>query len=386
MASTHKTFDVAIWCAPADLPSARDCARHLRRLNLRVAVRHNGAAVTRRNVTPQSDRSPARVDLALVGGRSAPAWLDGPPLLDLPSPDVVCLAGDVTPADARQIARAVRTRTLDMRLADRHRWRTLGAHLVDAGRGAETAIDPRFGLAPAQLQHATIESYDHIAAQFADRWFDHPPERELDLFLQQLRPRSRVLDAGCGPGHHARLISLAWHDVVAVDLSDGMLRQARRRVPSIRSMKMNLAALTFAAGTFDAIWCAAAILHIPREHLAAVLRGFRRVLAPGGLLGLNFQVGRDSELVQRGRDHRFFEYYADAAPIAACVERAGFTIDAEVYGETTRNTHDLDLTLKWSTLYARAGLYLSAGISRTPRSPFRIARQRSSSVSLHARK
>src|SRR5262249_42846779 len=85
--------------------------------------------------------------------------------------------------------------------------------------------------------------------------------------------------------------------------------------------------------------------------LTHVLENFLRVLTPSGTLGLNFQVGRRSELVQRGHDRRFFEYY-ESAEVAALLERVGFSVDETVYGETTRNTHELDLILKWSTIYA----------------------------------
>ena len=127
--------------------------------------------------------------------------------------------------------------------------------------------------------------------------------------------------------------------MVGIDLSDGMLDQARRRVPSIHVLKMDLAELTFGAAEFDAIWCAAAILHIPREYLSRVLRGFSRTLKPGGMLALNFQVGRQSELVQRGVDERFFEYYADASEVTQVLRSVGFSVANGLYGETPRNTH-----------------------------------------------
>jgi ubiquinone/menaquinone biosynthesis C-methylase UbiE len=132
-----------------------------------------------------------------------------------------------------------------------------------------------------------------------------------------------------------------------------MLDQARRRVRSIHTMKMSIEALNFADSALDAVWCAATILHIPRENLFGVLNGFRRVLKPGGILALNFQVGRPSELVQRQLDRRFFEYYQDSSQVSRLLRAAGFCVEAAIYGETKRNTHDLDITLKWITLSAR---------------------------------
>ena len=112
---------------------------------------------------------------------------------------------------------------------------------------------------------------------------------------------------------------------------------------------------------FDGIWCAAMAIHVSREDLDALLRGFRRVLRPTGVLGINMQIGRPSEVVEYGRDMRFFEYYRNSEELEAIVRRAGFDLVATDYGETSRNTHELDLTLRWSTLIVRPA---SAGMVR----------------------
>jgi SAM-dependent methyltransferase len=321
MASTHRTFDVAVWSTAADLALRQQLTRRLVGAGWRVRVLSGEQA---------SLAADARVSLALVGGGTPAGW-----------------AADTLTARATEHG--------------------LLQRLSAAARAAETVVDVRSPLGAAHLYRTTTVSYDAIAEQFADQWFDHPPERELQHFLRQLRPRSRVLDAGCGPGHHAALIARSGHDVVGVDLSAGMLRQCRLRAGRVRTARMNLEALQFGNGAFDAVWCAAAILHVPRERLPRVLNGFRRVLRPGGLLGLNFQVGRRSELVERGPDRRFFEYYAGPGDVAWQLEAAGFTVQSALFGQTRRNTHALDLTLKWSTLYALAGDGLDARVGKQDR-------------------
>lgn len=297
----------------------------------------------------------ARVNLTVLSRRSAEAWLaestSWRTLLFNPA-TVVLVADDFASGDLKRLSRSLPGRVWSVRESLGGDWRRFCESLLEAAFPAETDIEARFRLHPSNLLRSTIASYEQIAELFAERWFDHPPQHELDMFVRQLGPRSRVLDAGCGPGHHARIIRDAGHDVVGIDLSDGMLDQARRRAPSIHVLKMDLAELTFGAAEFDAIWCAAAILHIPREHLSRVLRGFARTLKPGGMLALNFQVGRQSELVQHGVDERFFEYYADASEVTQVLRSVGFSVANDLYGETPRNTHGLDMVLKWSTLYA----------------------------------
>ena len=316
MASTQRTFDVALWSAPIDHSQAQQVVLQLVRAGWRVRLLDGEQPL------PAAD---ARVSLALVGDSSSSERAPG-------------------------MFAASSGHDLLKRLAA-------------AARAAETLVDVRSPLGAAYLCRSTIASYDAIAEQFADQWFAHPPQRELEHFLRRLRPQSRVLDAGCGPGHHAELIVRAGHDVVGIDLSKGMLRQCKLRTSTVRTAQMSFEALRFRDGAFDAIWCAAAILHVPRERLLHVLQGFRRVLRLGGLLGLNFQVGRHSELVERGLDRRFFEYYADAGTVIRQLEAAGFTIASALYGETCRNTHALDLTLKWSTLFALVSEGLNGRVS-----------------------
>jgi ubiquinone/menaquinone biosynthesis C-methylase UbiE len=360
MASTNRTFDVAVWFSPADAPLASACARHLAHHQLRVTLVPWHAGNGGQAVVGPVFEPPARASVTVIAARGVSAWLETPPITapGLAAHPFTLLAPGLGAGDATQLQRCLPGRVWDLRAAweDDVVWRALSSSLLTAGAAHETQVEPRSSLTVSNLQRMTIRSYDAIAEKFAEHWFDHPPQRELEQFLQRLRPDSTVLDAGCGPGHHAKALADAGHAVIAIDLSEAMLAQARRRVQSVRLLRMNLQALRFGNNTFDAIWCAAAVHHVPRERLLPVLRGFRRVLKPGGLLGLNVQVGRRSEIVERQLDRRFFEYHAHPRELADVLNAAGFFIEAALHGESRRNTHDLNMVLRWSTLYARSRL------------------------------
>ena len=213
-------------------------------------------------------------------------------------------------------------------------------------------LRPRPAFTADPMKAATVESYDTIAAQFAGVWTEHPPLAAIEKLLALIPAGSTILDAGCGPGHHSRYLARRGHDVMGVDLSEEMLGIARRSFFPLRFIRMDIEHLQFTT-RFDAVWCAAAAMHVPRERMPALLRNFRAVLRPRGVLGLNLQVGRPSEVVCFGADQRFFEYYAGQDEIAAMVRQAGFEVLDTDQGETTRNTHAAPLTLRWITLYAR---------------------------------
>lgn len=107
--------------------------------------------------------------------------------------------------------------------------------------------------------------------------FDHLRRRSLDL--AQLQPGERLLVDGCGTGLDLPLIP-SGVEVDAVDLSPGMVEQARRKGTAARIQVMNAQQLDFPDATFDCV-----LLHLIVAIVPEPLRCLReacRVLKPGG--------------------------------------------------------------------------------------------------------
>jgi ubiquinone/menaquinone biosynthesis C-methylase UbiE len=92
-----------------------------------------------------------------------------------------------------------------------------------------------------------------------------------------------VLDLGCGTGRHALWLAAQGASVTAVDFSNGMLEEARRKpgADAVRFVAHDLARpLPFSDGAFDRV-----VSGLVLEHLQDLGRFFseaRRVLRPGG--------------------------------------------------------------------------------------------------------
>jgi SAM-dependent methyltransferase len=141
-------------------------------------------------------------------------------------------------------------------------------------------------------------SYDAIAKDYADRIYDElkgkPLDRRLlDAFATRVNGSGRVCDIGCGPGHVARYLHDRGVDVFGVDLSPGMLEQARRLNPGMDFRQGNMLSLEFDDTSLAALVAFYSILHIPRAEVSDAFREFHRVLKPGGLLFLAFHIGLD---------------------------------------------------------------------------------------------
>lgn len=208
-------------------------------------------------------------------------------------------------------------------------------------------------LSAAGLRERTRRSYDALATQFTDVWFDEVPGESLDSFLRYLPRGATVLDAGCGPGHHARYFRRAGVDPVGLDFSRGMIDIARAKVAGVPFVLGDLAHHPLPAERFDGVWSAVAFNHIPAEETQAVLSRLVGTLKPGGVIGINLQIGRRSELVCREQDRRFFEYPPDAQAVVDALASVGVRTLTQQLALVTRNTHGLPISMRFATVVGR---------------------------------
>jgi ubiquinone/menaquinone biosynthesis C-methylase UbiE len=157
------------------------------------------------------------------------------------------------------------------------------------------------------------------------RWVYRPAQDEV---LETLRSRGseRVADIACGTGILADRIDreLRPDEIYGLDMSDGMLAQARQRSDRIRWMKAPAEELPFADDFLDAVVTTSAFHFFDQP---AALREFRRVLAPGGLMAVTTISPRQPMPLQRlTADLRNPAYSPSPKEMRTLVEDAGFEI------------------------------------------------------------
>ena len=99
-----------------------------------------------------------------------------------------------------------------------------------------------------------------------------------------VQPGDRVLDACCGTGDLALAAEREGGIVTGLDFSPAMLDRARRKSDTVTWIQGDLLALPFEDGTFDAATVGFGVRNV--EDIEAGLRELRRVLRPGGRLGI----------------------------------------------------------------------------------------------------
>lgn len=107
--------------------------------------------------------------------------------------------------------------------------------------------------------------------------------------LAPLPAGARVLDVGCGPGRHARLLHEAGLRVTGLDLSAVLLRRARAATPA-PLVRADMRALPIRARSMDLVvnlFTSFGYFDDDAAH-ASVIRGMADTLVPGGRLVLDF--------------------------------------------------------------------------------------------------
>lgn len=152
----------------------------------------------------------------------------------------------------------------------------------------------------------TLDRYQRIAPLYD--LLDLPFERRRYSALRPLLFQNlggRLLDAGIGTGRNCAYYPPG-ADVAGIDTSPAMLARARRRCPTVAATGqlhlMDVTALRFAPGSFDAAVASFLFCVLPDDQQATALRELGRVVKPSGVIRLQEYVrptGRLRRLVTR---------------------------------------------------------------------------------------
>jgi SAM-dependent methyltransferase len=174
-------------------------------------------------------------------------------------------------------------------------------------------------------------NYDALASAYAREIsgeLDHRPlERKL---LEKFAAAcdGLICDLGCGPGHVTEYLSRFNVNVIGLDLSSGILKQARAMHSEIVFLQGNMLDLPFADAKLAGIIAFYSIIHFDNHQVARAFAEMARVLRPGGLVLLGVHVGRDVVHVNElwGIPVDFDAVYFDLPELVGNLESHGFKV------------------------------------------------------------
>ena len=150
--------------------------------------------------------------------------------------------------------------------------------------------------------------FDHHAPQYMENVFTKNTEAEIEFLVKEFDlPRgAAILDVGCGTGRHTVGLAAQGYKMTGIDLSRGMLEQARLAAEKaeVELIHCDATKMTFDS-QFDAVTCLCegsfgllGLSDDPLEHDLAILEGIAAALRPGGKLILTALSG-----TKKAREH-----------------------------------------------------------------------------------
>lgn len=195
------------------------------------------------------------------------------------------------------------------------------------------------GMTAASSLSTTRTSYDTVAVDYASLLADELAAKPLDramlgAFAEQVTADGGgpVADLGCGPGRVTAYLRDIGLPAFGVDLSPGMVAEARRRHPDLRFDVGTMSPLDLADGSLRGALAWYSLVHTPPEELELYVTEFHRVLAPGGHLLLAFKVGDERVRLEHAYGHPvdLDVYRFSPERVAGLLLRAGFEVTARL--------------------------------------------------------
>lgn len=185
----------------------------------------------------------------------------------------------------------------------------------------------------------TRDGYDRTAAMYAERFQHHLVDKPVELGvisafagLIAKGPNTNVLDVGCGTGASTALLAADGLTVSGLDISSAMVDQARRLNPELSFTVGSMTSIPVADRSLGGVCAWYSIIHIPDDDLAGVFGEFYRVLVPGGLALVAFQVGDEPRILTHafGQQVHLTFYRRQPHWVASQLADAGLGVYAEV--------------------------------------------------------
>lgn len=150
----------------------------------------------------------------------------------------------------------------------------------------------------------TLDYYSREAAAYADTTASEADSPSMARFIAMLPAGGAVLDFGSGPGWAAARFRDLGFAVRAMDGSEGLAEEGRRRY----GLKIEVRRFDAfeAEAAFDGIWASFSLLHDTRAAMPGHLSRLHRALRPGGVIYIGLKEGEGEKRDSLNRRYTYF--------------------------------------------------------------------------------
>lgn len=161
----------------------------------------------------------------------------------------------------------------------------IAGRLSKVSMSAPTPPPEQSSPSPSLKSLRPAELFDDIGTKYEDAFANRTQQdRAVDWLISCLPRNARVLDVGCGPGRVAARVSKAGHKVLGIDVSEVMVKAAKKRVPDATFERVDYQDFFTPGETYDGIVMQfALIVSISRAQLIEAFSKVFSMLKRGGV-------------------------------------------------------------------------------------------------------
>ncbi len=196
------------------------------------------------------------------------------------------------------------------------------------------------------IQKQIAQVYDQKASEYnADR-HGLADNKYVKRFEEMLKPRSLVLDLGCGDGSAvaAPLLKLN-HLVIGLDISPVQIALARKNCPRGEFVCCEITTLKSSEYQVNGVTALYSIFHTPRDQHKELLQKIASFLPAGGVL-LITMGDRDFEDWHDFYGAKVWSSHFGPRTNSRLVREAGFQVVLDELHTSNRETHQVILATK----------------------------------------
>jgi SAM-dependent methyltransferase len=179
----------------------------------------------------------------------------------------------------------------------------------------------------------SVATFSRLAERYAAKYFQLDLyDRYLQQFVERIESRgASVLDVACGPGNVSAYLAKVRPDLelLGIDLAEGMIREARRRVPAATFVVQDCRHSDELKTVFDAAAFAFGLSYLTDDDAGRFFSSLNSVLTASATLYLSTITGESvwSGFETSSSGDKVYLAYRCVGDVVAMVERAGYRVD-----------------------------------------------------------
>ncbi|MDE1860990.1 MAG: methyltransferase domain-containing protein [Candidatus Micrarchaeota archaeon] len=186
-----------------------------------------------------------------------------------------------------------------------------------------------------QKQSLVKRGYNKLAKRYdlQRKKNGYPNKGLLTSFIKSLNKKGNILDLGCGAGVPvSKFLVEKGNTVTGIDISENMIKIAKKNVPDARFIKMDMTRMKFKSDSFDGAVSFYAIIHIPRSRHKTIYQKLHKIIKRNGIILVANGTNSGEYYGEFMGEKMFWSHYAPKKALEI-IEDAGFEI---IWGKLLR--------------------------------------------------